>query len=284
MNRRRFLSRTLSAAAAAGATWFDVPRLLADMSPRPRKIYGDFPMGIQSYCFRAFGVEGALDRTRELGLGRIEFFRLHFPATRDAIKIQEMKDACARRGISISGHGVQAFSKDHAANDAFFKFVSAAKIPIITANPAPDAFESLNKLVAAYDLRIAIHNHGPGSQYSTIDDCLNAVKGSDPRIGFTADLGHFIRSDQDPVEAITRMAGRLYGVHLKDVAERKDKTTGVILGKGHLDVMGVFHALKKVRFPADGALSLEYEEHPDNPMAEIRECLAVAAEAASRVS
>ena len=33
-------------------------------------------------------------------------------------------------------------------------------------------------------------------------------------------------------------------------------------------------------FPANGALSLEYEENAANPMADIRECLAVAAEGA----
>ena len=59
-------------------------------------------------------------------------------------------------------------------------------------------------------------------------------------------------------------------MHLKDFAEQKSKTTGVILGKGHLDVVGVFKALKKVNFPADGALSLEYEENPKDPLAEVQ--------------
>ncbi|MDP7012770.1 MAG: sugar phosphate isomerase/epimerase, partial [Verrucomicrobiota bacterium] len=153
--------------------------------------------------------------------------------------------------------------------------------------PSPDSFDSLDKLVAKYDIRIAIHNHGPGALYDKIDDGLKAVKGHDKRIGFCADLGHYIRSSEDPVEVIHKLGDRLYGIHLKDFAEQKKRTHGVIIGKGHLDVSGVFKALKKVKFPADGALSLEYEETPnDHPklLGDIRECLAIAAEGAQKAA
>ena len=108
------------------------------------------------------------------------------------------------------------------------------------------------------------------------------MKDHDKRIGFCADLGHYIRSAEDPVEVINKLGDRLYGVHLKDFAEQKKSTHGVILGKGHLDVAGVFKALKKVGFPADGALSLEYEENKENPIADIEECLDVAAAGAQK--
>lgn len=287
ITRRSFLSTTLTAAAAADATWFDVPRVLAAVSPARAaslKKYGGFPMGLQSYSLRAFGVDGALEKIQELGLHHVEFFRAHFPPTPEAAKIKEMLDKCAARDISISAHGVQAFSKDHAANEAFFKFAKAAGIRNLSANPQKDSFDSLEKLVAQYDLRIAIHNHGPDALYDKVSDCLEIVKGRDQRIGFAADLGHFIRSGEDPVEVIHKLGERLYGVHLKDFAEKQKKTKGVILGKGHLDVVGVFKALKKVKFPADGALSLEYEENPNDPMGEIKECLAIAAEAAQQAA
>jgi hypothetical protein len=38
----------------------------------------------------------------------------------------------------------------------------------------------------------------------------------------------------------------------------------------------VFAALEQVGFPADGALSLEYEENPQDPLADIRACLEAA--------
>tara|TARA_B100000029_G_scaffold407008_1_gene407798 strand:- start:193 stop:1077 length:885 start_codon:yes stop_codon:yes gene_type:complete len=286
ITRRRFINTTLTAAAAAGATWFDVPQILAAKGKKNSlKKYGGFPMGIQSYSLRGFGVDGAMEQTNKLGLHFIEFFGAHFPITKDKIKVGEMNKKLAKYDMTISAHGVNGFGSDHARNEATFQFAKMAGIKNISANPSPDSFDSLDKLVAKYDIRVAIHNHGPGALYDKIDDGLKAVKGHDKRIGFCADLGHYIRSGEDPVEVINKLGDRLYGIHLKDFAEQKKRTHGVIIGKGHLDVAGVFKALKKVKFPADGALSLEYEETPnDHPklLSDIRECLAVAAEGAQK--
>jgi sugar phosphate isomerase/epimerase len=111
---------------------------------------------------------------------------------------------------------------------------------------------------------------------------LSAIKDHNPKIGACADLGHYIRSGEDPVRVINLLEGRLYGIHLKDFAEQKGDTKGVILGQGHLDVVGVFKALKKVDFPADGCLSLEYEENPKNPLADVQACLEAASEGAQK--
>ncbi len=280
MTRRRFALT----AAAAGATWFDVPQILADTREASLARYGGFPMGIQSFSLRGFGVDGALDKIRELELHWVELVRAHYPPAMNDAKIAEMREKLEARDIGISAHGVEGFWADHERNERFFRFAKAAGIRNITADPSPDAFESLDRLVKQYDIRIAIHNHGPGQRYDKIDDALRAVSKWDPRIGFCADLGHYIRSGEDPVKAVHELGGRLYGVHLKDFAEAKKQTRGVILGEGHLDVEGVFKALKAVKFPADGALSLEYEENPKDPMANIRRCLAVASEAAKKVA
>ena len=284
LSRRSFFHQTLLGAAATGATWFDVPQLMADTRDASLLKYGGFPMGIQSYSLRSFGVDGALDKIQELELHHVEFFRMHFPPTPDASKIEAMNTKLSQRDISISAHGVESFSSDHQANETFFKFAKKAGIRNISANPQPDSFESLNRLVAQYNIRIAIHNHGPGALYDSPLDGLKAVAGYDKRIGFCADLGHYIRSGVDPVEVVYQLGDRLYGIHLKDFAEQKKNTKGVILGRGHLDLDGVFKALKKIGFPADGALSLEYEENPENPMDDIRSCLQVAAESAQRVA
>ena len=291
INRRQFLKGTLTAAAAAGATWFDVPEILAKSVKLSKaraaslKKYGGFPMGIQSYSLRAFGIdgkEGALQKIADLGLHWVEFFGRHYPISPDKVKIAAMNAKLAKHDLSASAHGVNSFTKNHEANEKIFQFAKLAGIRNLSANPRPNSFASLDKLVAKYDVRIAIHNHGPGALYDKIEDGLKAVKDHDKRIGFCADLGHYIRSAEDPVEVIHKLGDRLYGIHLKDFEEQKKSTKGVILGKGHLDVAGVFKALKKVGFPADGALSLEYEENAANPIPDIQECLAIAAAGAQK--
>lgn len=274
-SRRNFLSLAAGAAGVALAPWPLRARAAA-------KETGGFLLGMQSYSLRSFPVDKALEQMQQLGAQSVEFFGGHFPLNSTPEQIAEMKKKTAAAGVKILGHGVNPFTKDHEANRRIFEFAKKAGIPNISADPTEDAFDSLDKLVAEYDIRIAIHNHGPGARYDKIDDVLLAIKGHDERIGACADLGHYIRSAEDPVKAIHLFKGRLFGVHLKDFAEPRRDAPGTILGKGQLDVEGVFKALKRVEFPADAALSIEYEEHPDNPLDDLKECMAIAAEAAQK--
>jgi sugar phosphate isomerase/epimerase len=136
--------------------------------------------------------------------------------------------------------------------------------------------------VTEYDIRIAIHNHGPGSLYDKLDSVVNVIKDHDPRIGACVDCGHYLSSGEDPVRCILMLANRVHGVHLKDHAEIGKKSDNVVLGKGHLNVIALFKALRQIKFPADGALSLEYEANPDNPIDDMKACLAIAKEAIAK--
>jgi sugar phosphate isomerase/epimerase len=118
--------------------------------------------------------------------------------------------------------------------------------------------------------------------YDKLDDVVKAIKDRDRRIGACVDCGHYLASGEDPVRCVLALGDRVHGVHLKDQAETGKKAPNVILGRGHLDVVGLFKALRKIRFPADGALSLEYEANPDNPLDDIKACLAIVKEAIAR--
>jgi inosose dehydratase len=275
-SRRKFLAAAGASAAAFGL------RGRARAADDADAKFGGFHMGLQSFTLRDFKIDRVLDEMRDLGLHNVEFFDAHFPMKSSDADIEAMKSKLRAHDITLRGHGVNPFTKDHEANRRWFEFAKKAGIKNISADPTEDSFASLDKLVAEYDIRIAIHNHGPGARYDKVADVLNAIKGHDPRIGACADLGHYIRSAEDPVRVINLLEGRLYGIHLKDFAEQKSKTKGVILGKGHLDVVGVFKALKKVNFPADGNLALEYEENPANPIPDVKECLAVASDGARK--
>ncbi len=236
-------------------------------------------LGIQLYSLRNFPVDKALQHAKDLGFEQVEFYSGMMPLDASKERILQIVKMTKDHGLTISAHGVNHFGKDDAANRKIFEFAKTAGIKTISADPDPDSFDSLNGLVKEYDIRIAIHNHGPTHRYNKALDVLRAVEKHDVRIGACADLGHYIRSGERPTEVIRLLKGRLYGIHLKDFAEMKDQTHGVILGKGHLKCDEVFAALEQVGFPEDGALSLEYEENPDNPIAEIRECVAVAKKA-----
>lgn len=268
--------RSLLAGLAAGAG-LGLMRLnpLASLMAQEAKAAG-LKLGIQIYSLRGFPVDVALDHTKNLGFEEVEFFSGMFPLTASDEEIQKMVQKVKGLGLRISAHGVNGFTKDAEANRKVFEFAKKAGVKNISAAPTPDSMDSLNDLVKEFDIRIAIHNHGPSDRFNKVVDVLRAIEGRDPRIGACADLGHFIRSGEKPVDVIRALAGRLYGVHLKDFAEMKESTRGVILGQGHLDCAAVFDAMIQAKFPADGALSLEYEENPKDPIEDIRQCVAAA--------
>jgi sugar phosphate isomerase/epimerase len=276
VSRRQFLALS---AAAAGMSMFDLAKARAADEP-----YGGMPMGIQSYTLRNFDTAEAIRHVQGLGLHYVELFSKHLNPAASPEEVDRSIGDWKKAKITPICFGVHGFTKDHEANRKFFEFAKRAGFRNISADPQPDSFDSLDKLVAEFKIRIAIHNHGPGSRYDKLPSVATAVKGRHPLIGACVDTGHVLRSDEDPVKWIVELGERVFGTHIKDVAQRQDRTHNVVIGKGHLDVVGVFKALRKVKFPADGALSLEYEDRPENPIDDVRQCLVVAQEAIAKAS
>ena len=186
--------------------------------------------------------------------------------------------------IKLVAHGVNGFSKNHDANRKLFDFAKRAGFKNITADPAPDSFDSLDKLCEEYGVRICIHNHGPGHRYDKLGDVQRAIKDHHKLIGACIDTGHVLRSDEDPVKWAAELGERVYALHIKDVAERTSRTHDVVIGTAHLDLVGLFKTLNKIKFPADGSISLEYESNPNNPIDDVKECLVAARKAIAKAA
>jgi sugar phosphate isomerase/epimerase len=159
--------------------------------------------------------------------------------------------------VRLAAWGVQGFDADEAKSRKVFEFAKAANVRVISADPAPDSFAVLDKLVEEYNINIAIHNHGPGHRYDKIADITKAIDGHNRRIGVCIDTGHFLR-----------FGDRTYGVHLKDV---KDKKTFTEIGKGDLRTADFLKELQKAKY--NRVIALEYEEHEKDPAPYIEECL-----------
>lgn len=269
-SRRAWLGRT---AAAAG-----LPAIAAAREAAAYKPYGPFKMGIQSYSLRGYTLHEALDRTHELGLRFWESYPAHVPFTTDSAKVSEMQATLKDHHVRLGAHGVVRFTADHDANRKIFEGARALGIPVLSADPDPDSFDSLEKLVEEFGIKVGIHNHGPGHRYDKLIDVSRAVQGRHPRIGACVDTGHFLRSKEDPVRVIEDLGPRVVGCHLKDV---KDAVHFTILGRGDLNTVGVLKALKALKFKE--VLALEYEENPKDPIADIRECLKTVQEAVKQI-
>jgi inosose dehydratase len=263
LSRRTFLS-----SAALGAAGIVVGSRTEDADARAAAPYGGFRMGLQSYSLRAFPLDDALAKTKALGLGYWEAFDGHLPVTADPARLAEYRTRLSNAGVRVLAYGVVSFGSDMATNRRLFEFARAMGIRTLSADPSPAALPLLEELVREFKINIAIHNHGPRARYDKIQEVASAIEGRHPRIGACVDTGHFLRSGEDPVAAIRRFGRRTYGVHLKDV---KDKRQFTELGKGDLDLPRVLAELRQLDYR--NVLALEYEEHERDPIPYIEECL-----------
>ncbi len=230
--------------------------------------YWPFRVGIQSYSLRAFDFDTALERTARLGLYYWEAFQAHIPLTDNRSQIEAVLAKMKAQKIRLMAWGVQGFDGNADAARRVFEFAKALKIPVITADPSPESLPILDRLVAQYKIKIAIHNHGPGSRYDKMSSVQAALKDRHPNIGVCIDTGHALRSGEDPVEWVKFFGKRVYGIHLKDV---KDRVQFTEIGRGGLRMVDLLRELRRLNFEL--CLALEYEENEQNPFPDIDRCL-----------
>jgi inosose dehydratase len=288
MDRRRFLKR--SSIGFAGATLWSCGGSQVARVEEPAPAVTEslasilenspFRFGFQSYSLRHFSeTEELAGEAEQLGLAFVEVYNGHLPTDATDEEMSRFKQALEEVGVEVNAFGVEGFSADHEANQRLFQFGHKLGVENLSANPSKDAFESLDKLVAQYDIRIAIHNHGPEDErWRRPEWILEAVRDLDPRVGACVDTGHYLRAGVDPVEAIRMLGSRVLGVHLKDFDAESEEQ---IVGHGRLSLVDTFRALIDVGFK--GPLSLEYESHMENPVPSMREGLAAAGEALARM-
>jgi inosose dehydratase len=267
--------------AAALATTLPFARAQAEDA------FGGFTLAVQSYTFRNFNLEQALKKISDLGIKHGEFYSKHIPTNSTPDQLKAIKKTCADFGVTPIAFGVQGFTKNHDENKKHFEFASELGVKTLSADPAPDSFDSLDKLVAEYKIAIAIHPHGPSGKtmhrWYSAEVIMKAVKDHHELIGACLDTGHLIRSAQlgeklDPAQQVKVMGARNYGMHLKD--HDNEKKTDVVYGKdgGVLDVVSVLKALKEVKFK--GYIAIEYEAKPEEPSKDVAACIEVFKQAA----
>ncbi len=264
VSRRDFLhSGTLAGAALAapsGVFAFD-QQLSSGDEPSPIRL------GLASYTFRNFS------RTQLIGfMKQLNVSALNAKDVKDHLPMNSQDEAAAladyaAAGIKLHAAGAIYFEKDEDADiRTKFEYCKRAGIAVIVAgDPAPETLPRIEKFVKEFDIRVAIHNHGPEDKlWPSPLDVLRAVKGMDARIGCCIDVGHAARAGTDVVQAIREAGRRLFNVHMKDLTNFQSKESQVAVGDGIMPVRRMFEALLATKY--EGYVDLEYEIHPDDPM------------------
>lgn len=259
---RREFFKTAGVGFAAGA--------LAGVNcagPEPTTIkdgYKRLNLGMASYTFQKFSLEDTLEMTNRVGLKYIAFKSMHLPleSTEDEIKavVTKVKEA----GLELYGCGVVYMSNEDQVHQAF-DYAKNADMKVIIGVPEHNLLELVNKKVAEYDIKLAIHNHGPGDKrYPSAQSAYEKIKDMDPRMGLCIDIGHTKRIGIEPSEDVEMFSDRLHDIHIKDVSEASAKGSSVEAGRGVIDIPKFLRTLLKINY--SGVVSLEYEKDAGDPL------------------
>jgi len=263
-NRRSFLRLSLASSALLGACSF-APRLRAALTRPERDPCAGLKLGLTSYTLRNFTLDQALALTKDAGVKYISLKDMHLPMKSTPEQRKEAHAKVEAAGLTLLGGGVIYMKNDEAEIRAAFDYAKDAGMPAIVCSPDPEALDTVEKFAKEYQIRIAIHNHGPGDKkYPSPLDVLKLINNRDSLMGVCMDVGHTVRIGQDPVEVIKKCAARLYDFHIKDVTSATPQGKAIEVGRGVIDIVGVLKTLVQVKFA--GHLALEYEDKAQAPV------------------
>ena len=276
--RREFLKA--GAVAIAGIAVTGVEKNRSEDRPlyeesTPADVGPAIRLGIASYTFRNF--------TRAETIGFLKQARVsdvNLKDTKDHLPMNAVEEIKAlgdylSAEIKLHAAGTIYFPKDEDEDiRAKFEYAKRAGIGVIVAgDPAPTTLPRIEKFVKEYDIKFALHNHGPEDKmWPSPLDALKAMKGMDRRMGCCIDVGHTVRAGVDVVQAIREVGPRVFNVHIKDLASFTDKESQVEVGRGKMPVKKIFEALLGIRY--DGFVDLEYEINEKDPLPGVMESLA----------
>lgn len=226
----------------------------------------DIKLGVASYSFRKFSRAQAIAMTKELGTPYLNIKDFHLKLDSTPEEIDAAKKEFADAGIILVGCGNVSFQKDEESDmRAKFEYAKRAGFPLIVCAPTAVTLPKLEQFVKEYDIKIAVHNHGPEDKhFPTPQSVLKAVKDMDPRCGLCMDIGHTSRTGVDIVESIEEAGPRLLDMHAKDLVDPMMKDSQSAVGEGRLPIARIF--LQLIRMKYAGSVNLEYEIQEDNPM------------------
>ncbi|MBS1917519.1 MAG: sugar phosphate isomerase/epimerase [Bacteroidetes bacterium] len=246
-----------------------------DSTSATNDVTRNWKLGVQMWTFHYFPFVTALDKVDSAGVKFIEAFpgqklggdmKGEFGIKMDDSEKAKIKQLLQSKGIQIVAMGVITPS----SIEEWKKYFDLAKefgLSYITAEPKKDEWNQVDSLAGVYGIKIAIHDHPKPNMYWSPDSVLAAIQGH-PNIGSCADVGHWSRNGLNPVDCIKKLAGHIYGVHLKDIKEfNKTDAADTVVGKGINDFPAIFQALKDAGF--SGMLSIEQESNWYNSVPDV---------------
>ena len=258
VNRRELMGGALAVLASRGAL---------SAAPTTQE-EGALKLGVASYSFRKLSRADAIKGMEALKCRYINIKEFHAPIKGTEAEWKQARTDFENAGIQILGVGNISMQKeDEGEIRRNFDYAKTLGAPVIVMAPTHKTVPMIEKFVKEYNIKAAIHNHGPEDKHFPAPaDVLKAVKGMDERMGLCVDVGHTARTGTSPYEALKQAwsAKRLHDIHMKDLGDLMNKDSQVAVGDGAMPVAQMFAFLTKAGYK--GGVMLEYEIKADAPV------------------
>lgn len=251
---------------SATATLTSISGFSADLNSREAIKQGRpaLKLGLASYTLRKFSLEEVISICERLQLTSIALKSMHMPLESSAEEIKSMAEKIKSAGLKLYGAGV-IYMKTPEEVESAFSYASYAGLEMIVGVPNHELLPQVNEEVKKRNIKLAIHNHGPGDDlYASPADVYAKVKDLDKRIGLCIDIGHVVRIGQNPIPMLEKYKDRLYDMHMKDVNKAEADGKPVEIGRGIIDIPRVIKTLHKINY--QGSVAIEYEKDGDDPL------------------
>jgi len=256
-SRRGFLQSIPAAAAAAAAGTAPSGAAAPDAPVR---------LGIASYSFREFSRRLCIKYTKELGISLLTVKEFHALYRSTPEELDRARREFQAAGITLTAGGTVYMQKEDPDDVKFyFEYAKRLGLPMMNIGPTAKTLPIIERFVREYDIKVAMHNHGPEDKhFPAPSDALKVIRDMDPRVGVCVDVGHTTRTGRDVLEEIEKSGPRLLDMHIKDLKDLKDARSQCDVGDGQMPIPQIFRLLMKMNY--SGVVHLEYEINADNPL------------------
>ena len=269
-SRRNFIQKTAMGLAGTAA----MPFLGNAATPgKTTATAKDQPLavGVAGYTFAKFDIDQTISMMKRIGVKNLSVKDIHLPLNSSDEKIKTVMGKLNDAGINVYTVGV-IYMKTKEVVDQAFQYAKKVGVNMIVGVPSYDLLDYAEEQVKTYDIKLAIHNHGPeDALYPGPKDVYDRIKNRDKRMGLCIDIGHAMRAGAPPEKAIKAFKDRLFDLHIKDVSIAAKEGKAIEIGRGVIDFPAVVESLYDIKF--QGVCSIEFEKDMSDPLPGIAESI-----------
>ncbi|MDR2765191.1 MAG: TIM barrel protein [Tannerella sp.] len=229
-----------------------------------------FKIGMAGFTFRSFDIDQTIQMLDRIDVRYLCIKDFHLPLTSTDEEIKNFHAKLATKRITGYGVGPIYMNTEKEVDNAF-EYARRVGVRIMVGIPPEKLFKYVNEKVKQYDIRYAIHNHGPEDKYPDATSIWERVKDLDPRMGLCLDVGHNMRAGKNPAADLKRYYSRIFDIHIKNVTEATGKGETCEMGRGVIDIPAFVKMLRSVDYT--GVCSLEFEKDGKDPLAGVAESI-----------